>query len=127
MGEPEQFSFPGWNGETVHGFVVKPANFDPAKKYPVAFLIHGGPQGSFNNSWSYRWNAAGLRQCRLRRGDGRFPRLDRLRPGLHRRDQPALGRPPAGRPAEGLGLRDRQVRLPGRTAPAPWAPRTAAT
>ncbi len=55
-GEPEQFSFKGWNDETVHGFVLKPANFDPAKKYPVAFLIHGGPQGSFSNSWSYRWN-----------------------------------------------------------------------
>ncbi|MBU4433740.1 MAG: S9 family peptidase [Alphaproteobacteria bacterium] len=55
-GEPEQFSFKGWNDETVHGFVIKPANFDPARKYPVAFLIHGGPQGSFNNSWSYRWN-----------------------------------------------------------------------
>ena len=55
-GAPEQFSFKGWNDETVHGFVVKPANFDPAKKYPVAFLIHGGPQGSFSNSWSYRWN-----------------------------------------------------------------------
>ncbi|MDR6627321.1 S9 family peptidase [Caulobacter segnis] len=55
-GEPEQFSFKGWNDETVHGFVLKPANFDPAKKYPVAFLIHGGPQGSFGNSWSYRWN-----------------------------------------------------------------------
>ncbi|MBW8858329.1 MAG: S9 family peptidase [Caulobacter sp.] len=57
MGEPEQFSFPGWNGETVHGYVVKPANFDPAKKYPVAFLIHGGPQGSFGNLFHYRWNA----------------------------------------------------------------------
>lgn len=55
-GEPEQFNFKGWNDETVHGFVLKPANFDPAKKYPVAFLIHGGPQGSFSNSWSYRWN-----------------------------------------------------------------------
>jgi len=55
-GEPEQFNFKGWNDETVHGFVVKPANFDPAKRYPVAFLIHGGPQGSFGNSWSYRWN-----------------------------------------------------------------------
>ncbi len=55
-GEPEQFSFKGWNDETVHGFVVKPANFDPVKRYPVAFLIHGGPQGSFGNSWSYRWN-----------------------------------------------------------------------
>lgn len=55
-GEPEQFDFKGWNDETVHGFVLKPANYDAAKKYPVAFLIHGGPQGSFSNSWSYRWN-----------------------------------------------------------------------
>ncbi len=52
----EQFSFPGWNGETVHGYVVEPANFQPGRKYPVAFLIHGGPNGSFGNAWSYRWN-----------------------------------------------------------------------
>ncbi|KQY30095.1 peptidase S9 [Caulobacter sp. Root487D2Y] len=57
MGDTEQFSFPGWNGETVHGYLVKPANFDPAKTYPVAFLIHGGPQGSFGNLFHYRWNA----------------------------------------------------------------------
>ena len=56
MGDYEQFSFAGWNNETVYGFVVKPVDFDPAKKYPVAFLIHGGPQGSFNNNFHYRWN-----------------------------------------------------------------------
>jgi len=56
MGDFEQFSFKGWNGETVHGYVVKPVDFDPAKKYPVAFLIHGGPQGSFGNHFHYRWN-----------------------------------------------------------------------
>jgi dipeptidyl aminopeptidase/acylaminoacyl peptidase len=56
FGTFEQFRFPGWNGETVHGYVVKPANYVPGKKYPVAFLIHGGPQGSFGNGWSYRWN-----------------------------------------------------------------------
>jgi dipeptidyl aminopeptidase/acylaminoacyl peptidase len=56
MGDFEQFSFPGWNDETVHGFVVKPVDFDPLKKYPVAFLIHGGPQGSFGNDFHYRWN-----------------------------------------------------------------------
>lgn len=56
-GAPEQFTFAGWNGETVHGYVVKPANFDPSKTYPVAFLIHGGPQGSFGNLFHYRWNA----------------------------------------------------------------------
>lgn len=57
FGQFEQFSFPGWNGETVHGYLVKPVGFDPAKKYPVAFLIHGGPQGSFGNLFHYRWNA----------------------------------------------------------------------
>jgi len=56
MGDFEQFSFEGWNGETVHGFVVKPVDFDSSKKYPVAFLIHGGPQGSFGNHFHYRWN-----------------------------------------------------------------------
>ncbi len=56
FGEPEQFSFPGWNNENVFGYVVKPADFKPDRKYPVAFLIHGGPQGSFGNAWSWRWN-----------------------------------------------------------------------
>ena len=36
--------------------IVKPADFKKDRKYPVAFLIHGGPQGSFGNAWSYRWN-----------------------------------------------------------------------
>jgi len=56
QGDFEQFSFKGWNDETVHGYIVKPVNFDPAKTYPVAFLIHGGPQGSFGNHFHYRWN-----------------------------------------------------------------------
>lgn len=56
QGEPEQFSFQGANGDTVYGWTVKPVNFDPSKKYPVALLIHGGPQGSFNNEFHYRWN-----------------------------------------------------------------------
>jgi dipeptidyl aminopeptidase/acylaminoacyl peptidase len=56
MGDYEQFSFPGWNDETVYCYVVKPVDFDPKKKYPVAFLIHGGPQGSFGNTFHYRWN-----------------------------------------------------------------------
>jgi dipeptidyl aminopeptidase/acylaminoacyl peptidase len=56
MGEPEQYSFKGWNNETVYGYIVKPVDFDAAKKYPVAFLIHGGPQGSFGNDFHYRWN-----------------------------------------------------------------------
>jgi acylaminoacyl-peptidase len=57
FGEAEQFSFPGWNDETVHGYVIKPAGYVEGRQYPVAFLIHGGPQSSFGNAWSYRWNA----------------------------------------------------------------------
>jgi dipeptidyl aminopeptidase/acylaminoacyl peptidase len=56
MGEPEQFTFRGHNNELVHTYVVRPVDFDASKKYPVAFLIHGGPQGSFGNSFHYRWN-----------------------------------------------------------------------
>ena len=57
LGATEQFSFKGWNDETVYGYVVKPFGFDAKKKYPLAFLIHGGPQGSFGNHWHYRWNS----------------------------------------------------------------------
>jgi len=56
FGKPERFSFKGAKGDTVHGYIVYPVDFDPAKKYPVAFLIHGGPQGSFGNDFHYRWN-----------------------------------------------------------------------
>ncbi len=52
----QSFTFIGWNGETVHGRVTQPYGYAPGKKYPVAFLIHGGPQGSWTNGWSYRWN-----------------------------------------------------------------------
>lgn len=52
----EPFTFKGANGDSVQGYVVKPVGFDKSKKYPVAFLIHGGPQGAFGNDWSYRWN-----------------------------------------------------------------------
>ena len=56
IGEPEQFTFAGANGETVYGYVMRPANYDPKRRYPIAFIVHGGPQSSFANAWSYRWN-----------------------------------------------------------------------
>ena len=56
MGAYEPFTFAGWNGETVHGYVVKPADFVSGRRYPVAFLIHGGPQASLGNDFHYRWN-----------------------------------------------------------------------
>lgn len=57
FGAAEQFSFRGAGNATVHGYVVKPWNYQEGQTYPVAFLIHGGPQGSMANGWSYRWNA----------------------------------------------------------------------
>jgi dipeptidyl aminopeptidase/acylaminoacyl peptidase len=42
----------------VHSWVIRPSNFDDSKKYPVAYLIHGGPQGAWGDSWSTRWNPA---------------------------------------------------------------------
>ena len=56
LGEAEQFTFAGWNGEAVHGYLLRPAGFDPSEKYPIAFLVHGGPQSSLANEWGYRWN-----------------------------------------------------------------------
>ena len=53
----ESFTFKGANDEDVQGFMVKPPGFDPSKKYPLKFLIHGGPQGAWGNDWTYRWNA----------------------------------------------------------------------
>jgi dipeptidyl aminopeptidase/acylaminoacyl peptidase len=53
----ESFTFKGANDEEVQGFMVKPPGFDPNKKYPLKFLIHGGPQGAWGNEWTYRWNA----------------------------------------------------------------------
>ncbi len=57
MSPLESFWFTGAHGDKVEGFLVKPPNFDPSKKYPVKFLIHGGPQGAWGDDWSYRWNA----------------------------------------------------------------------
>ncbi|HSN00509.1 MAG TPA: S9 family peptidase [Rudaea sp.] len=49
------FTFKGWNGETVHGYAMPPVDAKPGQKYPVAFLIHGGPQGAWTNEFHYRW------------------------------------------------------------------------
>lgn len=56
MGDYEFYTFKGAGDETVQGYVVKPANFEKGKKYPVAFIIHGGPQGAWTNEFHYRWN-----------------------------------------------------------------------
>ena len=52
----ESFWFPGAAKEKVQGFIIRPPGFDAKKKYPLKFLIHGGPQGAWGDDWSYRWN-----------------------------------------------------------------------
>jgi len=56
MGEFEFYDFKGWNGERVQGYVMKPWNYERGKKYPVAYIVHGGPQTMFGNNFHYRWN-----------------------------------------------------------------------
>jgi dipeptidyl aminopeptidase/acylaminoacyl peptidase len=52
----EGFAFPGADGHEVHGWLLRPPGFDPSQKYPVVFLIHGGPQGASHDEWHNRWN-----------------------------------------------------------------------
>ncbi len=53
----EEMEVEGADKARVHAFEVKPPGFSPSQKYPVLFLIHGGPQGAWGEMWSYRWNA----------------------------------------------------------------------
>jgi dipeptidyl aminopeptidase/acylaminoacyl peptidase len=52
----DSFWFTGAEGAKVEGFVIRPPKFDASRKYPLKFLIHGGPQGAWGDAWSYRWN-----------------------------------------------------------------------
>jgi dipeptidyl aminopeptidase/acylaminoacyl peptidase len=54
----EGFTFKGADDDEVSGWIIKPPGFDPSKKYPVLFLIHGGPQGAWHDEWHGRWNYA---------------------------------------------------------------------
>jgi dipeptidyl aminopeptidase/acylaminoacyl peptidase len=57
LAKAEEMEWKGAVNKTIHGFIVKPKNFDANKKYPLLVIIHGGPQSAFNNSWGYRWNS----------------------------------------------------------------------
>ncbi|MFL6415919.1 MAG: prolyl oligopeptidase family serine peptidase [Bryobacteraceae bacterium] len=52
----EKMTVDSADGTKIESYVAKPPGFDPSQKYPVIFLIHGGPQGDWGESWSYRWN-----------------------------------------------------------------------
>ena len=58
MPQTESLTVTGAAGTAIQYWLLKPPNFDPSRKYPAVFLIHGGPQGDWGDSWSSRWNPA---------------------------------------------------------------------
>ena len=56
MNPLEPFWYDGAGGERVHGWLLKPPGFEPTRKYPLVFLVHGGPQGAWSDSFHWRWN-----------------------------------------------------------------------
>ena len=56
LAKAEDVNWTGALNAKVHGWLIKPANFDPSRRYPLIVLIHGGPQGAWMDNWSYRWN-----------------------------------------------------------------------
>jgi dipeptidyl aminopeptidase/acylaminoacyl peptidase len=52
----EEVEWAGAGKAKIHGYLIKPSDFDAGKKYPLLVIIHGGPQSAFNNNWGYRWN-----------------------------------------------------------------------
>jgi dipeptidyl aminopeptidase/acylaminoacyl peptidase len=57
LSAPESVTIAGAGGTPVQMWILKPPGFDAAKKWPLVFWVHGGPQTAFMDSWSYRWNA----------------------------------------------------------------------
>lgn len=114
MGEYEQYSFKGWNNETVYGYVVKPADFDAAGKYPRRFPHPRRTAGILRKRLSLPVESPSLRRSRLRRRHGRFPRFDRIRAGLLRFDPGRLGRKAARGPEKRPGRGSREISLDGR-------------
>ena len=52
----EPYGFVGALGDSVFGWILKPPGFDPARRYPLVYLVHGGPQGAWDDNWHARWN-----------------------------------------------------------------------
>ena len=112
FGEFEQFAFDGANGDTVHGYVMKPWNASARRgQIPGRLPDPRRPAGQLRQRLELPLESAGVCRRRLRRRVHRFPRLDRLRPDVHRFDQRRLGRQAARGPAEGPGRGREKVPL----------------
>ena len=106
LGKVENHTFKGADDEDVQMWVVYPPDFDPAKKWPLVQMVHGGPHSAITNDFS----SAGTRSCGRPSGwvvgVRQLPRLVRLRPGVHRLDHRRPRHQADGRHHEG----DRLVR-----------------
>ena len=107
--EPESVTVKGAGGTPMQMWILKPPGFDPKKKWPLVYLVHGGPQGAWEDGWSFRWNPRSVGGAGLRRRPAQSARQHRLRPEIRRRDQRRLGRQVLRRPDGG-------PRLPGEAA-----------
>jgi dipeptidyl aminopeptidase/acylaminoacyl peptidase len=56
MATPESVTVPGDGGSPVQMWIIRPPHFEAGRKYPLVFLVHGGPQGAWEDGWSFRWN-----------------------------------------------------------------------
>ena len=85
----QRFDFAGANGDQVWGQITKPVGVKG--KLPVAFIVHGGPQGSFGNGWSFRWNPRVMASQGYAVVSVDFHGLNRLRPEIHRQRSTRIG------------------------------------
>ena len=53
----DSVTYDGAGGTKIQAWIIKPNNFRDGQKYPLLYLVHGGPQGAWNDAWTYRWNA----------------------------------------------------------------------
>jgi dipeptidyl aminopeptidase/acylaminoacyl peptidase len=111
MAPTHSLTFKGWNDEPVQAFVTEPLNRVPGQRYPVIFVIHGGPHGVYQDEWELRPQPAALGRPGLRHDHGQLPRLDRFRPGLRTCRDRSSRRSRAGGSAEGLGRGARRISL----------------
>ena len=121
MGEPEQFTFKGWNDETVFAYIVKPYDWSPeaaaaGRKWPVTFLVHGGPQGSFGNDFHYRWNPQAYVGAGFATLAVDFHGSTGYGQAFTDAISGSLGRPSARRPGKGPGRGDGPLPVDGRIA-----------
>ena len=127
MNPAEEYWYDGAAGDKIHGFLLKPPFFDPAKKYPLLMLIHGGPQGSFRRRFPLPVELPDVRLGGIRRRDDQPPRQHGLRRGVQRPISGDWGGKPFEDVLKGVGFLHGAFLSSTRISSAPPGHPTAAT